>query len=148
MGSVAESSFYWHWWEPTGVMIPFVPPTLMVPGPPLNLTGFGADNGVVLNWIPPLADGGTPITSYQRRRTNDSDVYQAWVTVTGGIVLTETVTGLTNDVTYRFEVRAVNNVGPGAASSEISVQAGLLDLLRWGQSDRLLWNGDYLQWVP
>lgn len=83
------------------------------------------DDSVTLSWTPP-ANGGEPITSYEVAvdgggfspvTTTSSDE-----TVDGNVVTTisTTVTGLTNGVSYDFQVRAVNSVGDGTPSASVS----------------------------
>lgn len=68
---------------------------------------------VVLTWTAP-ADGGSAITGYV------VETFRAGVS-TGTVAVAAsarslTVLGLTNGASYRFSVRAVNDVGPGAVS--------------------------------
>ena len=100
--------------------------------------------GAELIWETPTSDGGSAITAYQRRRDDGTGTFQAWADV--GLVLTETITGLTNGLTYQFEVRAVNNEGESPASNTASATAGLGDRFRWG-TDQFLWGTDKLLWA-
>jgi predicted phage tail protein len=97
------------------------------PGPPVDLTATPADGSARLHWSPPVPDGGTPITGY--------NVYEG--TSPGGESLTPVnaeplpadatsfdVTGLTDRTTYSFFVTAINAIGEGAPSNEISVAPG------------------------
>ncbi len=86
---------------------------MVVPSAPRDLTATGGDGEVTLSWRVP-DDGGSPIKYYEYKVDNG-----AW-TSTGGKSTTYTVTGLTNGQTYRFEVRAVNSIGPGAESAPVS----------------------------
>ena len=84
-------------------------PTTTVPRAPTSLTATPGDGEVTLNWRAP-GDGGSAIKYYEYNIDGG-----AW-TSTGGKSTSYTVTGLTNGETYRFRVRAVNSVGPGAES--------------------------------
>ena len=76
-----------------------------VPGAPQAFTAVGGDESIVLDWDPPLADGGSPVTGY------DVEYKDAlgWVDAVGA----STITGLTNSLLHDVRVRAVNAVGPG-----------------------------------
>jgi hypothetical protein len=85
------------------------------PGPPTIGTATAGDGQADLSWTAPTVDNGSPVTGYavtpyigyspQPSTTFDSTVP------------TQTVTGLTNGVTYRFRVQAINADGPGAYST-------------------------------
>ncbi len=73
----------------------------------------GNPTGINVSWTEP-GDGGTPITGYQ-----------VTTSPTGGGCTTSTATdtecsidGLDTDTAYRFQVRAVNHVGPSAWSNQ------------------------------
>lgn len=57
-------------------------------------------------------DGGSPITSYDARRSTDGTT---WTTTTG-LLASQAITGLTNGTAYQIQTRAVNAVGAGAWS--------------------------------
>jgi fibronectin type 3 domain-containing protein len=93
-----------------------------VPGAP-TLSASAGDAVVHLTWTVP-SDGGSPITNYK--------VYRG--TTSGGETLLTTVgnvssfddTAVTNGNTYYYQVSAVNGVGEGSPSNEVSAtpQAG------------------------
>ena len=80
-----------------------------VPNAPSGLMATRGDGEVTLNWRAPN-NGGSAIKYYEYNVDGG-----AWIS-TGGKSTSYTVTGLTNGETYRFRVRAVNGVGPGAES--------------------------------
>jgi len=91
------------------------------PGAPAMLAPDAGDGQVALSWTAPASDGGSLVTGY--------NVYQA--TSSGGQGATPvnadpipgtstTVDGLANGTQYYFTVKAVNDVGEGAASNEVS----------------------------
>ena len=79
------------------------------PHAPSNLRAARGDGEVALNWRAPNS-GGSAIKYYEYNVDGG-----AWIS-TRGKPTSYTVTGLTNGETYRFRVRAVNSVGPGAES--------------------------------
>ena len=97
---------------------------LAPPGAPANFQAFGdQDHTVQLNWTSPTDDGGAPVTGF--------DVFEG--TSPGGESATpvnpsplaaDTVsfnaTGLTNGTTYYFTVAAINDVGVGTPTAEMS----------------------------
>src|SRR5271157_3602728 len=89
-----------------------------VPSAPTGLTPTAGNTQVLLNWVAPASNGGSPITGYK--------VYQGTTTggetllATLGVVLTYTSTGLTNLQIYYFQVSAVNAIGEGPRSTEVS----------------------------
>jgi hypothetical protein len=88
-----------------------------VPGAP-TLSASAGNAVVHLTWTAP-SDGGSPIANYK--------VYRG--TVSGGETLLTTLgnvtsyddTAVTNGTTYYYKVSAVNGVGEGALSNEVSV---------------------------
>lgn len=99
-----------------------------VPTPPTAPRSLAADPGdgeVVLSWLPPANDGGVEITHYEYRHAADADsLPESWTLVEGGAGAREvTVDQLTNDTTYRFEVRAVNDDGEGTAAATTAAPA-------------------------
>ena len=96
-----------------------------VPDAPTALTADPADQSANLTFVPPVDDGGSPVTSYEV--SADGNDWTALTTVPGdGDALTATVTGLTNGTTYPLRVRAVNIAGGGAESSIVSVTPGIV----------------------
>ena len=80
-----------------------------VPEAPYNVTGTTGNGQVTLSWTGPMSDGGSPIKSYTIFYTPGD------VTVTSSTP-TVTITGLTNGVTYTFNVFAVNNFATSASA--------------------------------
>ena len=68
-------------------------------------------------------DGGRPLTEHQYRQSaDDGGTWAAWTRIPASApgeahVTRYTVTGLTNDTEYLFQVRAVNELGAGSASA-------------------------------
>ncbi|MCU1353470.1 MAG: fibronectin [Acidimicrobiales bacterium] len=92
------------------------------PGAPAFPKGNNGDGQVSLTWSPPAADGGSPITDYEVRVYGYLGGAAAGVTggsvrLVGSAATSYTFTGLTNGVTYRFRVAAVNAAGTGALSA-------------------------------
>ncbi|MEE9163792.1 MAG: PKD domain-containing protein [Thermoplasmata archaeon] len=88
--------------------------------------GTAGDARVDLTWAPPSGDGGSAITGYNIHRGTSSggEVFIATV----GNVLAYTDTGLTNTKTFYYQVSAVNAVGEGPRSNEVSATPMVPDI--------------------
>ena len=74
--------------------------------------------GEALVYFTPGQDGGSPITNYEY----SLDDGNSWVALDPASTTSPvTIPGLTNGVTYQLLLRAVNEVGPGAASDPVPV---------------------------
>jgi len=85
---------------------------------PRNLHVIPSDGSISLSWQAPYSDGGFPITGYRIYRSNSSGSEEFLIEI--GNTLTYADTGLTNDMTYYYQVSAVNSVGEGPLSTETS----------------------------
>src|SRR5438552_2355486 len=94
-------------------------PPATVPGAPQGLSATPGDATVSLTWSPPSSNGGSPITHYKIYRGTTSGGETPRATI--GNVLTYSDTAVTNGVMYFYQVSAVNSVGEGALSGEVSV---------------------------
>ena len=101
-----------------------------VPGAPARLDATPGDTQVTLDWTVPASDGGSDVTGYEYRMSDDGGTSWSpdWTNVPDGSDTgtdrsderSFTVTGLANGVEHTFEVRAVNVVGEGAPASATS----------------------------
>ncbi|HUP14459.1 MAG TPA: S8 family serine peptidase [Acidimicrobiia bacterium] len=83
-----------------------------------TLTAVADASAVDLSWTAP-ADGGSSITGYNIYRGTSSGSASLYATV--GDVLAYTDTVVTPGVTYYYQVTAVNDIGEGSRSNEVSV---------------------------
>jgi len=74
------------------------------------------DKQVTLNWTAP-DNGGAAISRYQVRQQAAGGKWTTWRTLSGSGT-SRNVTDLTNDVTYTFQVRAVNSIGNARTSND------------------------------
>jgi putative cell wall-binding protein len=88
-------------------------PAPVVPDAPTAVIASAGDGHVMLGWIAPVDDGGSPITGYVITPSAGSPI-------TVGDVTTYAVPGLTNGTSYTFTVAAVNAVGTGVDSAASS----------------------------
>jgi hypothetical protein len=84
-----------------------------VPGLPSapTITSITTSSGQAIINFTAGSNGGSAITGYQYSKDNGTN----WVSV--GISSPITVTGLTNETTYDFQIRAVNAIGAGPYAS-------------------------------
>jgi fibronectin type 3 domain-containing protein len=98
----------------TDIVVAPVPP---VPSAPTLVSATPDHGKVVLTWTGP-SDDIAAITGYEIYRGTTSDGETLLTTL--GNVLTYTDASLTNGKTYYYKVSAVNSVGAGALSNELS----------------------------
>jgi len=100
-----------------------VTPTDRKPSSPQNLEATAGDSAtdifVTLSWSAPSDSGSTALTNYKIYRGGEPG--QTTLQETVGNVLTYMDTGLEVNVTYYYRVSAVNSIGEGGRSSEISI---------------------------
>ena len=87
------------------------------PSAPRSFETTARDHEVALYWIPPAEDGGSPITGYEVRVDGAAG---EWVLVGDSATRRHTVKELSNELSYTFEVRAVNEAGGGAAAGPLT----------------------------
>jgi cytochrome c biogenesis protein CcdA/fibronectin type 3 domain-containing protein len=92
---------------------------MTLPGAPNLRSATPSDSQVVLTWSAPTSNGGGVITNYNVYRGLTSGSMTLLTTV--GNVLTYIDGGLTNGQAYYYTVRAVNVVGEGPQSNQLSV---------------------------
>ena len=93
------------------LIVPHAAPTA-----PRNFQAQAGDTQVTLSWQAPVRAGSTAITGYQYRQQAGAGVWSNWQNIPnsaagGANEASYTVTGLTNNTAYTFEVRAVNRGG-------------------------------------
>jgi hypothetical protein len=88
------------------------------PSAPRSLLATGGDAQVQLNWIAPASDGGSPITNYRiyRGTTPGGEIFLDEI----GNIRTYLDSGVINGQTYYYQVSAVNSLGEGPKSTEVS----------------------------
>ena len=87
------------------------------PGAPVNLVAIPGNAQAFIRFMPPVTDGGSPITGY----------IATCGALTGfGTASPINVTGLLNDTTYDCSVVAVNALGAGVASIAVTVTPSAL----------------------
>ena len=91
------------------------------PSAPLGLTARKAANGIQLAWSAPASTGGSPITAYRVHRSTaaGAETLLAQVSVNQRNFLDTTAA---KRITYFYIVTAVNAVGEGPRSNEVSVR--------------------------
>ena len=90
-----------------------------VPTRPRNLTARDDDRKVVLRWELPASYNDIELTGYQYRVRERGGAWSPdWTRIPESVATTtsHTVTGLTNNTRYTFEVRGINSKGGGPAA--------------------------------
>ncbi|MXY53676.1 MAG: hypothetical protein F4Y86_14290 [Gammaproteobacteria bacterium] len=111
----------------------------------VTLSVFRGDAGVLLQWQPPDDDGGSEVVRYEYRHRPTGGDFIEWAVA--GLDLEASIGGLSNDVEYTFEVRAVNAAGAGPEASVRATpraarapDAPVLDAVADVRSVRLTWE--------
>jgi hypothetical protein len=97
---------------PTSPVTPVTVPDIVS-----SLSASAGDTQVGLFWSSPFSDGGSPITDYIIEYKLSSDISWSIFADPVSVVTTATVTGLTNNLSYDFRIKAVNSVGQGPINS-------------------------------
>lgn len=93
-----------------------------LPTAPTNLRATAASTTVTLSWAKPSNTGGTNITGYKIYRGTSSGKYNLIKTTTDGNALSYVDGNKTNGTTYYYVISALNSVGEGPLSSEVSAR--------------------------
>ena len=88
---------------------------------PQNLAAAPGDGEVVLSWDAPASDSG--VTKHQYRRKAGTAAFEAWTDIANSAAGEAnqagfTVTGLTNETEYTFEVKRFIGTSEGAAATD------------------------------
>ncbi|MFN2641141.1 MAG: fibronectin type III domain-containing protein [Actinomycetota bacterium] len=102
-----------------GLFSAYDPSGPSVPGAPV-LSGTAGNASASLSWSAPSSDGGSAITGYKVYRGTASGGETLLATL--GNVTSYTDNAVTNGTTYYYQVSAVNSVGEGARSNEVSLR--------------------------
>ena len=113
---------------PTGLGTPdglssFMPPGsrgVTVPGAPTGLRSSVTGGAVLIGWSPPNSTGGAALSGYTILRGSASGSETPYATVSASTTRYND-SSVTAGATYFYEVAAVNAVGTGQASNEMSV---------------------------
>lgn len=108
-------------------------PSAVSPTEPRNVSYTTGDKFVTLSWLPPLSDGGAPITNYIITKVHKNSVEN--ITTPDGAI-SYTLTELVNGDTYVFSIAAVNSaslVSPFTTgiSVAVSVTVSNFGLISW-----------------
>ena len=91
-----------------------------LPAPPISLAVVNNIGNITLAWLPPLDDGGSPITNYTVYRGENSAGVSFYVEL--GNVLNYTDTNVTTNIVYNYVVSASNLMGEGLWSNQVDAR--------------------------
>ena len=103
--------------QPTSILSATPQASTTVPSAPQNLVATPGNTQISLSWQAPLSNGGSTITNYKIYRGTSSSSLSY---VTSTTQLSYSDAGLTNGITYYYQVSAVNSVGEGSKSNTAS----------------------------
>jgi len=98
------------------------PPIAGPPGAPRSISAKGDIDRIFLSWSPPGSNGGHPTEKYRVYRGDSSGALALLAEVTGAENYTDGQ--VVNGHRYYYKVSAVNGLGEGAASGEVSAMPG------------------------
>ncbi len=104
--------------------VPVTIPALTAPGVPNDLTLSLDPDGVVISWAPPTSDGGGPVTGYVIFRASGAGDLSRLKALDN--VLTYIDESVVNGTTYRYSVLAVNSIGEGPKTVEVSINVPVI----------------------
>jgi hypothetical protein len=87
------------------------------PGSPRDLQAIAGADYVILSWLPPLTDGGSPLTGYILYKNGAPTTLEPDAAGYND-------TGLSPALTYTYTVSAVNAMGEGPAPADLSAEPG------------------------
>ncbi len=116
---------------------------ITAPTAPQNLAASTSGVEITLSWQVPASDGGSAITGYRIYRGNPSGS-ETFLASTG-VVLSYTDTTVSKDVTYYYQVSAVNSVGEGPKSNESSFRINSLPQNRGDSSKIKVYPNPYIK---
>jgi hypothetical protein len=121
VASGTTSDTDWRTWV-FGVTPGSSSPSPTAPDAPTLNSATGGDGQVTLQWSAPSSNGGSTITSYKIYRgiTSGGENLTTPVATVSGSTFSYTDGGLTNGAPYFYKVSAVNSVGEGPLSNEMS----------------------------
>ena len=92
---------------------------VIAPSAPVDVTATGALGSSELAWAPPVTDGGSPVTGYTVLRGTTSGVVSALVDLPADAT-SYSDTDVTVGQRYYYAIEAVNEIGPGSPSKQVS----------------------------
>lgn len=121
----------------------------VAPAQPTNGSVESRDGRVVVKWSAPVNDGGSALTFYEVSYKKSSEsVWQVASSSISASSTSYTVSGLQNDVSYDFRVRAVNGVGAGEWSEYrqeiIETPFEVRPSILWNESFRISSDGIHM----
>jgi len=96
------------------------------PQPPRLLSATLQEAEILINWSPPVDDGGSPVYSYLVYRSTDTSNFSQ-VAALNGSVLGWTDNGIQQGKTYIYKMRARNDIGLSDFSNTVSVAVPISD---------------------
>lgn len=104
------------------------PAAAVAPGAPTAVNATAGNTAATVSWTAPASDGGGSITGYDVRYSADGGAFvpasSAFHTSTA---TSQLITGLTNGVSYVFQVAAINSAGTGAYSASSAAAVPVAD---------------------
>jgi hypothetical protein len=91
----------------------------MPPDPPEKVAISYANGTVSITWVPPVDDGGEPITGYGMLRGTSPGDLEEYETL--GVVMSFEDTSVNHGYTYYYQLVAVNGQGRGDPSEKVNV---------------------------